>query len=196
LNTAEQTADIVIIQEPWMGHNEQDNTYYTISHPSFTSLISNTPSSPRTITFISKTNPHLTCNLQNNMCRDEDIQILKINTATIETLYLFNIYNERPRNNRDLPYTIERTLSQIELPKRTILAGDFNAHHPWWNSNTNRMIRHQPLISIASATTNSSKKIFENNSSTTTDIDKPFSEIESAHSIPPPYRRLKIQLFC
>jgi Endonuclease-reverse transcriptase len=146
LNTAEQTADIVIIQEPWIGTSQ--NSFYSISHPSFTTLISPTPNKPRTITFISNTNPFLRGSLQPNLCTDEDIQVLKISTPSIEPIYLFNIYNERPRQNQDQPYTIERVLTHITLPERTILAGDFNAHHPWWNSNTKREIRHQPLISI------------------------------------------------
>ena len=148
LHTAENTADIVIIQEPWIGHNTNDQTFYSISHPSFCLLISPTKHHPRTLTYVSNTNPHLKAALQPNICNDEDIQVVKINTPTIEPIYLFNIYNETPRYDRTLPYTIERILQQITLPERTILAGDFNAHHLWWNSKARRSIRHQTLIEI------------------------------------------------
>ena len=46
------------------------------------------------------------------------------------------------------PYTIERTLKNISLPPRTILAGNFNAHHMWWNSRARRSLRHEALIQI------------------------------------------------
>ena len=30
--------------------------------------------------------------------------------------------------------TIERSVCKIPLPQHAIIAGDFNAHHQWWNS--------------------------------------------------------------
>src|SRR5205807_3382592 len=79
------------------------------------------------------TNPYLKASLQPNICNDEDIQVIQISTPNIEPIFLFNIYNETPPHDRTLPYTVERTLKHITLPERTILAGDFNAHHLWWN---------------------------------------------------------------
>jgi hypothetical protein len=135
LHSTEGNADIIIIQEPWIGTNEEEKTHYTISHPSFDCLISHTEHCPRMITFYSKTNQHLQISLQPNICNDEDIQVLKISTPTIDPIYLFNIYNETPRYNRKLPYTVERKLQRTNLLERTIPAGDFNAHQLWWNSN-------------------------------------------------------------
>ena len=45
-------------------------------------------------------------------------------------------------------HTVERILKYITLPERTILAGDFNAHHLWWNSKARRALRHETLINI------------------------------------------------
>ena len=148
LKSAENTADIVIIQEPWIGTNETPPSFYTISHPSFTLLLSHPEHCPRTATYITKTNPHLKVNLQTDLCNDEDIQILSITTPSIETLYLFNIYNEKPRYNPTSPYTLDRILKKTNIPARSILAGDFNAHHPWWNSATRRSICHETLLQI------------------------------------------------
>jgi hypothetical protein len=103
---------------------------------------------PRTITFYSKTNQHLETSLQLNICNDEDIQVLKISTPTIDPIYLFNIYNETPRYNRKLPYTVKRNLQHVNLPERSILAGDFNSHHLWWNSKAKRNIQHEKLITL------------------------------------------------
>ena len=59
LHTAENTADIVIIQEPWVGHNTDSRGFFSISHPSFQILMSPTTHHPRTLTYVSNTNPHL-----------------------------------------------------------------------------------------------------------------------------------------
>jgi hypothetical protein len=49
LHPAEENTEIIIIQEPCIGTNEEEKTFYTISHPSFDSLISYTENCPRTI---------------------------------------------------------------------------------------------------------------------------------------------------
>ena len=148
LETAEKSADIVIIQEPWVGGGEGSQNFHSISHPSFHQLISTTTHRPRTLTYVSNTNPYLKASLQPNICNDEDIQVIQISTPNIEPIFLFNIYNESPPHDRTLPYTVERVLNNLTLPERTILAGDFNAHHLWWNSKARRSLRHETLIDI------------------------------------------------
>jgi hypothetical protein len=148
LNSAENTADIVIIQEPWIGTNESPTPFYTISHPPFTLLLSQPENCPRTATFLTKTNLHIHTSLRTDLSNDEDIQILTVSTPSITTSYLYNIYNERPRYDQTLPYTVDQTLKNINIPERSILAGDFNAHHPWWNSFAKRSIGHETLLQI------------------------------------------------
>jgi hypothetical protein len=134
LYSAEGNADIIVLREPWIGTNEDEKTFYNISHPSFDSSIFQTKHCPQTITFYSKTNQPLKFSLQPNICNDEDIPVLKISTPTIDPIYLFNIYKETPQYNRKLPYTVERKLQHANLPERMILTGNFNSHHLWWNS--------------------------------------------------------------
>jgi hypothetical protein len=134
LHSAEGNADIIIIQEPWIATNEEEKTFNTISHPSFDSISSHTEHCPRTITFYSKVNQHLQIVLQPNICNNEDINVLKMLTPTIDVMYLFNIYNETPQYNCKLPSMVERKLPHVNLPERKILAGDFNSHHLWWDS--------------------------------------------------------------
>src|SRR5437588_172648 len=76
-------------------------------------LISSTIYRPRTLTYISNTNPHLKASLQPDICNDEDIQVIKISTPTIEPVFLFNIYNESPPHDRTLPYTVERVSKEV-----------------------------------------------------------------------------------
>ena len=79
--------------------------------------MSPTTHSPHTLTFVSNTNPYLKAFLQPDICSDEDIQVIKISTPNLEPIHLFNIYNETPRYDRSLPYTIERKLNNITLPQ-------------------------------------------------------------------------------
>src|SRR5690606_33480068 len=71
---------------------------------------------------------------QTDLSPDPDLQILGVSTADIPPIYLYNIYNQNtPTLNTRV---IDRILMNptYTLPKRTIITGDFNAHHPWWNS--------------------------------------------------------------
>src|SRR5437660_10580006 len=100
LETAEKSADIVIIQEPWVGGGEGSQNFHYISYPSFHQLISTTTNRPRTLTYLSSTNPYLKAFLQPNIFNDEDIQVIQISTPNIEPIFLFNIYNESPPHDR------------------------------------------------------------------------------------------------
>src|SRR5437588_3463575 len=131
-----------------MGGSEDGQNFHSISHPTFPQRLSATHHRPSTLTYVSNTNPYLKSSLQPNICNDEDIQVIQISTPNIEPIFLFNIYNESPPNDRTLPYTVKRILKYITLPERTILAGDFNAHHLWWNSKERRALRHETLINI------------------------------------------------
>jgi len=93
LNSAIKTADIVLIQEPWIAKDNKT----TISHPSFTSLIasSNLDIRPRTMAFVSKTRKDLVCTPRSDLSKDSDLQILSISANGISSILLLNIYNEK-----------------------------------------------------------------------------------------------------
>lgn len=55
-------------------------------------------------------------------------------TESIEVVHIFNIYNGKRIVKGRPAYTRERELLNTEFPLRTILVGDMNAHHSWWNS--------------------------------------------------------------
>src|SRR5690554_1754030 len=79
--------------------------------------------------FISKSHPYLKVGPRPDLCDDPDIQSLEVSTPAITPFFIINIYNEK----RDNQWTLERSFSQVNIPPRTILAGDFNAHHESWN---------------------------------------------------------------
>jgi len=126
LNTAEKDVDIIIIQESWLSRDGN-----TISHASFHSYIANNEERARTAIYISNIHKHFTANIRNDILDDGDVQIIDIHISN-KIFRLYNIYNER-RDNR---YTSDRILRthSFENDAKIILAGDFNAHHTWWNA--------------------------------------------------------------
>lgn len=69
----------------------------------------------------------------------------------IEVLHNFKVYNKKRMTDRRTAYTIERELLNFEFPLRSILTGDMNAHHPWWNAQTKSQIDHLQLLQIREA---------------------------------------------
>src|SRR4051794_3929281 len=70
LELASRTADIILIQEPWISHDGN-----TITHPTFTTI---TPSHPtlraRVMTYINNTTQHLTTTPRPDISNDPNLQ--------------------------------------------------------------------------------------------------------------------------
>jgi exonuclease III len=147
LESAARTADIVLMQEPFI-HTDGN---FQISHPSFECLSLPTTAgqkAPRVMTFISKANPHLHISQRPDICSDNDIQLLEVSTPAIPPFFLFNIYNQSGQERSDPRYTLDRILPQIEIPARSILAGDFNAHQTLWNPTRTTSLRAEPILDL------------------------------------------------
>jgi exonuclease III len=123
-------ADVVILQEPWIHH-----TNTTITHPSFTAIVPppNNSGRNRVCSFITKTRPDLKISHRTEISPYRDLQVLEITTGSTSTITLYNIYNGRTGSNPDRRVLDEPWSLNITSP-RTIISGDFNAHHPLWNS--------------------------------------------------------------
>ena len=76
-----------------------------------------------------------------DLFNDPDMQAIEV--IGLETFLIYNIYNEKDRlgpnqqqqrQRQQRQYTIDRLLLHTQLQKPTLLAGDFNLHHPRWNS--------------------------------------------------------------
>ena len=127
LSAAATTADIIFIQEPWISKEGG-----TIMHPSFQSIIPPTQGTqrPRTLTFVTTTNPHVKVTPKLDILSDPDCQVLDISTTQIPTITFFNVYNERNRgNNGRREFMIDRLFPTLTFPNRTIITGNMNAHH-------------------------------------------------------------------
>ena len=77
---------------------------------------------------------------------DPDIQCLTLSTQTTLPTLLLNVYNERSQAPDQNERTMDRCMANIPLPEKAIIVGDFNAHHPWWNSNVQTPKRAESII--------------------------------------------------
>ena len=125
LEYAVKNADIVLLQEPWIG-----NDNISISHPAFTKIAFNNDNQAnfkaRTMAFISK-NSNINCTPRYDISNDLDIQVLDI-LSNVENFMIFNIYNEKNQED-DQEYTIERKSILLDIFEKAIICEDFNAHH-------------------------------------------------------------------
>ena len=127
-------ADIIAIQEPFIGQDKNSGEYYTIAHPSYNSLIPQGECRLRVVIFTRKASKVI-FTPRTNIIMDTDIQVIEVQIprGNIKPFLIVNIYNEKSLNEGDNRYTIERRLNSISISSEFILLGDLNAHHPWWN---------------------------------------------------------------
>jgi hypothetical protein len=74
---------------------------------------------------------------RSDICSDTDILIIDINdslNSNAEVIQLINVYNEKSLSENNNEWTVNRSLQNITPAKNTIVCGDFNSHHSWWNS--------------------------------------------------------------
>ena len=86
----------------------------------------------KTMTFVLKKSA-LKITSRSDISNDSDVQVLHITDIDIDDCMIINISNEKNQLSTLNEYTIERSLTKIELSANSIICGDFNAHHAWWN---------------------------------------------------------------
>src|ERR1700691_3452145 len=129
LQTAiELNIDILAIQEPWT-ILVNTNEYRSINHTSYRQILPNYGTfRPRTLFYIQR---NLEANLASISPQDPDCTILNIFDLNTQ---LINIYNATHPNIPNSIETIQRSsIIPTSLFSKTILLGDFNTHHPWWD---------------------------------------------------------------
>jgi len=143
-------SDFVLFQEPYVieGTTISHPAYNVILPSSFPSSSSPSPSPsppirPRVAIFHRKLSRFQYC--QRDDLSSSDLLVIDIIGSKIPNLQLINIYNEKSLETGNNEYTIERALVKLAPSKNSILGGDFNAHHPWWNSTVSSPIRAQTL---------------------------------------------------
>jgi len=125
--------DFILFQEPYVARDNKT----TIAHSAYYCIVPEFQEiRPRVMIFARKQSRFDFC-MRSDICTDSDILILDITDRTrsfSETIQLINIYNEKSLKEDCNEYTVQRNLHQIVPYKNTIICGDLNAHHSWWNS--------------------------------------------------------------
>src|SRR5215469_8203903 len=136
----EISSDFILFQEPYI----RDGS--TISHPAYNVILPSFSSSsicPRVAIFHRKLSRFRYC--QQDDLSSPDLLVIDIIGSQVPDLQLINIYNEKSLEEGVDEYTVERSLVNLAPSKNLILGGDFNAHHPWWNSTISSPIRAEAL---------------------------------------------------
>lgn len=148
------TIDIVTIQEPFIKPDTNSLwSLVSVFHGSLERLIPASPNPPRTITYITTSNPYLQCQPRPDIINDQDVLALEIRTHSITPIALLNIYDEQIQASLQQPNTsnkhsIEGTITDLPLPTRCIMAGDWNGHHSLWDSRGRNPKRHEALLEL------------------------------------------------
>jgi endonuclease/exonuclease/phosphatase (EEP) superfamily protein YafD len=127
--------DLIIVQEPWVPLNTQDYARARSTlHSSFTQILPfGHPQGyfrPRTLAYVSKSFKPLVTIASSSPC-DPDLLVIDVIEGQSK-IQLLNIYNEKDQAKTGL-FTLERCLFSRELQPNSLLLGDFNTHHPWWD---------------------------------------------------------------
>lgn len=132
----EDKADIMLVQEPAIYDDEEGDftNARSTNHSGYTQIFpkySNLTLRPRVMAYVAKTfKPSISPAVLSP--DDPDFMLLEI-TEKGKKLFIINIYNEKDRDQGTNKNTAERCLYSLPyIPQNTLLIGDFNTHHPWW----------------------------------------------------------------
>jgi hypothetical protein len=129
----ELNIDFIIFQELFVN----TNTITTISHSAYYCIMPESEKiRPRVIIFAKKSSRFQFCQ-KSDICSDTDILVININNSLNpdkEVIQLINIYNKKSLSENSNEWTVKKSLQNIVSNKNTIICGDFNSYHSWWNS--------------------------------------------------------------
>ena len=128
----ELKVDIIAVQEPQVFPNPDSNytTTRLVIHQGFIQILPfHRLLRPRTLFYISKALSFI--NIAKESPQDPDCLIIDINNGNSK-IQVINIYNKKDLNSTSI-YTINRGLLPSPLYQHSIVLGDFNTHHPWWD---------------------------------------------------------------
>jgi len=118
---------ILAIQELWV--IDQTDSYRSINYPSFKQVFPEYSAyRPRVMFYIVK---GIRTNLAPTSPKDPDCIIIDLTESSIQ---LVNIYNAtHPDIANSIPTIQRNNILPNQIPMKSIILGDFNTHHPWWD---------------------------------------------------------------
>ena len=183
--------DILAIQEPW--RNWYNNEGYNPSNSPFY-LVQKTSEPDRQTRVAIYVNKRIPRSHISEIYKERDLISLRMST-TKEDIYIYNLYIEPTTHSiKDTPPILYNLKRLLENKGEHIILGDFNLHHPLWNSPTYDKYHYiaDELLDIVNeigatlytlkglATRDNQRGIYHEK----TTIDLLFSNIESIETIP------------
>jgi hypothetical protein len=133
----ELAIDLIVVQEPWLVPSQQTPLDYTdtrsVNHPSFVQTFPTLPHPslrPRVLIYASRS-LEAQINPIQDLPPDPDCLAVQIKSKHFN-FSLYNIYNENDQQGSP-SRTIERMLLPLMLPPASLVLGDMNTHHHWWD---------------------------------------------------------------
>jgi hypothetical protein len=133
--------DLILIQEPATWLDKEKGTYFSVSHQAYSLFLPSSPHQspvrPRTAVYFLNGS---SLSISPLLLPDNDLLLLEVACKDIEPFLLLNLYNEKQlnpdsaSNKQGLLTTKRPSFTELPLNKPLLLAGDFNLHHTWWNS--------------------------------------------------------------
>ena len=130
--------DVLMIQEPWMTFNGTRATpHWTVLYPKV--FFEDQAKTLRSIILINTRIP--TNNYIQIQFNTADVTGLILTTSSGK-IYMINVYNDC--NNNEAIDAVSEFLAQrfpddyVPSDTHIIIGGDFNHHHPWWESEDNQ----------------------------------------------------------
>lgn len=125
--------DMVFIQEPYLIDSRSTPSFRSINHTSFSQILTAKDHArhPRVLIY-KRRSLALEVNLREDIIDDPDLMVVDV-VGLSHPLRIYNVYNQKQKGNQGQS-TMERQMygkSVIDSP--SIVLGDFNSHHPWWD---------------------------------------------------------------
>ena len=123
---------VLVIQEPWVIARDSNNRKYrSIIHSSYYQILPNYGTlRPRTLVYVAR---ELQASLAQNSLSDPDCLIIDLSLGALK-MQLINFYNAiHPEDPNSILTILREDILPTTLFDSSLLLGDFNTHHPWWD---------------------------------------------------------------
>ena len=126
-----RSADLILIQEPWI-IQDQGQSSRSVLHSAYQPMLPRYGNYRPRVIIYAKRSLLNSVELVPQDIQDPDAQGIIVKDKTNKSLQILNVYNEQDSEGT---WTLERTLYSTQVQPNCILGGDFNIRHPCWDPN-------------------------------------------------------------
>lgn len=147
-------ADIIAIQEPWIGREQQtvDQTKYalTVGHAGYDIIFrKNTDGEKARVMWMVRKDRGLRYSIHNDLWDNRDASVMDVTLSDNSTLRIINIYHQANQTSKGSPGCVLRRFPpNLCHGQITAIVGDFNAHSQIWNPRITKPIREEEVMEI------------------------------------------------